>query len=124
MSVNTQKLGKAIFEYFLQRTSPNESFTLCIDTYTYEHCAHQAGISDKEIDNLLKGEGTNYIEDSYSALAIVALETKIAYDVETDSDLVNSYNNRLIDKLKYFYDNNSVQQFYRDWQDEIWLKSK
>ena len=124
MSVNTQKLGKAIFEYFLQRTSPNERFTLCIDTYTYEHCAHQAGITDKEIENLLKGEGTDYIGDSYSALAIVALETKIAYDVETDSDLVNSYNNRLIEKLKYFYDNNSVQQFYRDWQDEIWFKSK
>ena len=83
MSVNTQKLGKAIFEYFLQRTSPNERFTLCIDTYTYEHCAHQAGITDKEIENLLKGEGTDYIGDSYSALAIVALETKIAYDVET-----------------------------------------
>ena len=124
MSVNTQKLGKAVYEYFLQRTSPNESFKLLIDTYTYEHCAHQAGITDKEIENLLKGEGTDYIEDSYSALAIVALETKIAFDVETDSDLVNSYNNRLIDKLRYFYDNNSVQQFYRDWQDEIWLKAK
>lgn len=124
MSVNTQKLGKAIYEYFLQRTSPNESFKLLIDTYTYEHCAHQAGISDKEIENLLKGEGTDYISDSFTALAIVALETKIAYDVETDSDLINSYNNRLIDKLRYFNDNNSVQHFYSEWQDEIWSKTK
>ncbi len=124
MSSNTQKLGKALYEYFLQRTSPNESFKLLIDTYTYEHCAHQAGITEKEIENLLKGEGTDYISDSYSALAIVALETKIAYDIETDSDLVNSYNNRLIYKLRYFYDNNSVQQFYRNWQDDIWFKAK
>ena len=125
MSANTQKLGKAILEYFLQRTSPNESFTLCIDTYTYEHCAHQAGITDEEIANLLLGEGTDYyINDDYTALALAALEIKIAYDVETDSDLVNSYNNRLIDKLQYFYDNNSVQQFYRDCQNEIWERVK
>ena len=124
MSVNTQRLGKAIYEYFLQRTSPNESFKLLIDTYTYEHCAKQAGLTEKDIEILQSGDGIYSASDSYSALAVVALETKIAFDVETDSDLVNSYNNRLIDKISYFYDNNSVQQFYRDWQDEIWLKAK
>ena len=125
MSENTKKLGKAIYEYFLQRTSPKERFTLCIDTYTYEHCAHQAGITDEEIDKLLAGEGTNYyINNDYTALAIVALEIKIAYDIETDSDLINSYNNRLIDKLRYFHDYNSVQQFYRDYQNSIWSKAK
>lgn len=124
MSVNAKKLGKAIYEYFLQRTSPNENFKLCIDTYTYEHCAHQAGLNDKEIESLLSGEGINYIDDNYCALAIAALETKIAYDVETESNLVNSYNSRLIDKLRNFKDNNDVQQFYKDSQDVIWLKSK
>ena len=120
-----ERLGRAIYDYFLQRTSPNESFRLLVDSYTYEHCARQAKLTDKDIEKLLKGEGFYSCNSLYSSLAIASLEVKIAYDVETDTDLVNSYNRRLIEKIKYCYDDNSVQQLYRDCdQEAIWEKVK
>ena len=126
MTENTKKLGKAIYNYFKERTSENDKFKLCIDEYTYRYCAYQAGLTDEDIDKLLKGEGFDriYEYDNYAFLAIVALEIKIAYDIETESELINSYNNRLIDKLSCFEDNNSLQKFYKDYQDKIWQKAK
>ena len=120
MSVNTQKLGKAIYEYFLQRTSSNESFKLLIDTYTYEHCAKQAGLTERDIEFLLRGDGIHSVSDCYSALAVVALEIKIAYDIETSESLRDSYNPRLVKNISCFRDLNEVQQFYRGVQDSIW----
>lgn len=125
MSIRTEKLGRSIYEYFLQRTSPNESFRLCIDSYTYEHCANHAGLSESDIKSLLSGEAMGYIDSGYTALAIVALEIKIAYDIETDSDLQNSYNRRLIKNLgHHLKDESEVQQFYKMYQDDIWEKAK
>lgn len=120
MATKNQLLGHAIYEYFLQRTSPNEEFTLCIDTYTYEHCAKQAGLTENEIELLLSGDGIYSVSNSYSALAVVALEIKIAYDIETSESLRDSYNPRLVKNISYFYDINEVQQFYRDVQDSMW----
>lgn len=120
MATKNQLLGHAIYEYFLQRTSPHEEFTLCIDTYTYEHCAKQAGLTENEIELLLSGDGIYSVSDSYSALAVVALEIKIAYDIETSESLRDSYNPRLVKNISYFGDINEVQQFYRDVQDSMW----
>ena len=124
MATRNQLLGHAFYEYFLQRTSPNEVFTLCIDTYTYEHCAKQAGLTERDIELLLSGDGINSVTDNYSALAVVALEIKIAYDIETSESLRDSYNPRMVKNISYFGDLNEVQQFYRDVQDSIWDRVK
>lgn len=124
MSTRTEKLGRSIYDYFIQRTSPNESFNLCIDFYTYEHCANHAGLSESDIKCLLSGEGMYSVNNSWTALAIVALEIKIAYDIETDKDLQTSYNRRVIKNFHYMNNEVEVQQFYRAYQDDIWKRTK
>ncbi len=120
-----EQLGKAIFDYFLQRTSPNEDFYLLVDSYTYEYCANQAGLTESDINKLLEGYGFYDCYKPLSSLAIAALEVKIAYDVETNSDLINSYNRRLIEKIKYCEDENSVQKLYQTCdQEAIWRRTK
>lgn len=120
----TERLGKEIFDYFLQRTSPNEDFYLLIDSYTYEYCANQAGLTELEINHLLKGSGIYTCNSDFSSLAIAALEVKIAYDIETDKNLINSYNRRLIEKIKDFNDANNVQMWYQSYQENLWKRVK
>ena len=126
MSKILDTLGRKIFEYFVSRTSPGEEFVLSIDTYTYELCAAECGFSEKEIDDLL--DGKNICSGTYSyyaALAVAALEVKIAFDIETDKDLQDSYNPRLLNlRLANFFRLNDVQNFYSYYQDKIWRYSK
>ena len=117
-----QRLGEQIFNYFLRITSPNESFILHIDEYTYKSCAKTAGLSEQDITLLLHGKGIYSFSsnNSFESLAIVALEIKIFYDIETDVSLINSYNTRLEKNIASFNSQQEIQSWYNLYQDRIW----
>ncbi len=119
-----RRLGEQIFRYFIKITSENEYFILHIDESTYRICAKAATLSDTTITDLLAGRGINHFnpENDFEALAIVALEIKIFYDIETESELINSYNQRLEKNIKYFKSQQDIQEWYKSYQETIWKR--
>ncbi|WP_307771169.1 hypothetical protein [uncultured Treponema sp.] len=122
----SQKLGKAIFDYFIQRTSPNETFKLCIDKYIYEYCAKQAGLTELDMKKVLLGfDILHCYEGEYIALSIASLEVVVAYSIEAATDLANSYNPWFLKKvILVLRDNNKLQKFYTRCQDYVWTTVK
>ena len=118
-----RRVGQEILLYLKSVFSPGSQIKICVDPYTFKKCVEQAGCSYDTVISLLKRSVRCQSGDGYQALAIVAFQTKITYEMSLNGKFNDAYLpmlNRygIIDTNEYF--SGGVTTIGRTAQDKTW----
>ena len=117
------RVGQEILLYLKSIFSPGSQIKICVDPYTFKKCVEQAGCSYDTVISQLKTSARCQSDDGYRALAIVAFQTKITYEISVNSTFNDAYLpmlNRygIIDTNGYF--SGGVKTIGKTAQDKTW----
>ena len=87
-----RSVGHEILTYLKEVfSSPGSQIKICVDPYAFKNCVERAGCSYDAVISQLKYSARCQSDDGYRALAIVAFQTKITYEISLNSIFNDAY---------------------------------
>lgn len=87
-----RRVGHEILTYLKEVfSSPGSQIKICVDPYAFKNCVERAGCSYDAVISQLKNSARCQSDDGYRALAIVAFQTKITYEISLNSIFNDAY---------------------------------
>lgn len=117
------RLGRKIYNHFLQETSPGAPFLLIIEPTEYEKIKKEVTGNITDVDNALKSTGSlNCVPSSnYISIAVANFQVQWIYNIA-----VNQINDGFYTAVKKYYQylskNTDILSYFEKFQEEMWEK--
>lgn len=117
------KLGRNVFNYFIENTNPGEPFLLLIEPMEYQNIKENTG-NIKDVEHALKSTGhLSYAPNDYISIAVANLQVQLIYDIA-----LKNIDDSFYSVMKNYYPNliedSDVYLYFREFQESLWAKVK